>query len=80
MQQEFCENLISVLHTMPIEINLLNSDLDLHYKNYDLVIAFNKQGYNSFKKLNLDIPLLYVMPSKDFMIQCFLILLYMFIC
>lgn len=66
MQQEFCENLISVLHTMPIEINLLNSDLDLHYKNYDLVIAFNKQGYNSFKKLNLDIPLLYVMPSKDF--------------
>lgn len=66
LQQEISENLISILHTMPIEIDLLRSDLDLHYVRYNLAIAYNKQGYNNFKKLGLNIPLLYVIPSDAY--------------
>lgn len=66
MQREISENLISILHTMPIVMNVLSSGLTLHHVSYDLAIAYNKQGYNNFKKLGLDIPLLYVMSSDAF--------------
>lgn len=66
MQQEVCMNLVSILHTLPIEMDLLNSNLDLHHTNYDLAITYNRQGYNGFKKLGLNIPLLYVLSSDDF--------------
>ena len=65
-QQEICENMISVLHTMPVEVHFCNSDVDLLHIGYDVAMVCNKRGYSEFKKSGLDIPLLYVLSSEDF--------------
>lgn len=66
MQQEVSHSLICVLNSRSIKTDLLSSIIDCKQVKYDLAIAYNKQGYNNFKELNLDIPLLYVLLSKDY--------------
>lgn len=66
MQQEISRSLISMLRTMPVEVNLFDAKPSLSYVSYDLAIAYNKQGYCDFKRLGLNIPLLYVISSDVF--------------
>lgn len=52
MQQEISRSLISMLRTMPVEVNLFDAKPSLSYVSYDLAIAYNKQGYCDFKRLD----------------------------
>lgn len=65
-QQEICENLISILHTMPVEVHVCNFNMDLLRTGYDVAIVCSKRGYSEFKKSGLNIPLLYVLLSEEF--------------
>lgn len=65
VQKEICTNIVNILSTLPLEIDLLESNMNISYIKYDLAIICNKSGYNNFKKLKLDIPLIYVLVSDD---------------